>query len=114
MTAEPAPADARHAAALQALADPNRRAIVEILATGACSVQSIADRLPISRPAVSRHLRLLKEAELVTDQVVGTQRIYRLCGDGVDAVRTYFEQLWGDAAARYRLAVENLPGRGAP
>ncbi len=95
-------------AALDALGDSTRRTIVEILAAGPASVQSIADRLPISRPAVSRHLRLLKEAALVADDPVGTQRVYRLRPEGVDAIRAYFEQLWGEAATRYRLAVENL------
>ncbi len=104
--------EALPAAALEALGDANRRAIVEILATGPSSVQSIADHLPISRPAVSRHLRLLKEAELVTDEAVGTQRVYSLRAEGVLAVRAYFEQLWGDAVTRYRLTAENTtPGR---
>ncbi len=99
------------AAALEALGDGNRRAIVEILSTGPRSVQSIADRLPISRPAVSRHLRLLKDAELVTDEALGTQRVYSLRAEGVLAVRAYFEQLWGDAVTRYRLTAENtVPG----
>src|SRR5262245_53675240 len=98
------------AAALEALGDANRRAIVEILATGPTSVGAIADRLPISRPAVSRHLRLLKDAALVTDEAVGTQRVYALRPEGVLAVRAYFEQLWGDAVTRYRLTAENTGG----
>ena len=106
---EPAPA-----AALDALGDSTRRAIVEMLAIGPASVQSIADRLPISRPAVSRHLRLLKEAELVAHDAVGARRIYRIRPDGVDAVRSYFEQLWGDAAARFRLVAENLDDAETP
>jgi DNA-binding transcriptional ArsR family regulator len=96
------------ASALEALGDANRRAILEIIAGGPVSVQAIADRLTISRPAVSRHLRLLKAAELVDDEAVGTRRIYRLRAEGVEAVRAYFEQLWGEAATRYRLAVENV------
>jgi DNA-binding transcriptional ArsR family regulator len=100
-------------AALDVLGDPTRRAIVEMLAAGPASVQSIADRLPISRPAVSRHLRLLKGAALVDDDADGTRHIYRLRPDGVDALRDYFERLWTDAANRFRLTVENLdePGR---
>lgn len=102
-------ADAR--AALDALGDGNRRAIVEILGSGAHSVQQIADQLAISRPAVSRHLRLLKDAGLVADHAEGTRRVYRLHGAGVEAVRAYFEDVWADAAARFRLAVENTePG----
>jgi DNA-binding transcriptional ArsR family regulator len=92
-----------------ALGDPHRRAIVELLAGGGeGSVQQLADALPISRPAVSRHLRLLKEAGLVTDRADGTRRLYRLHDEGIDAVRTYLEQVWGEAAARFRLAAENI------
>ncbi|MGZ8765712.1 MAG: ArsR/SmtB family transcription factor [Acidimicrobiia bacterium] len=100
--------------ALDALGDPNRRAILELLAAGPSSVQAVADRLPISRPAVSRHLRVLKEAALVGDEPIGTQRIYALRNEGVDAIRAYFEQLWGEAAKRYRLSVENLGDRSTP
>src|ERR671932_139240 len=90
-----------------ALGDPNRRAIVELLAHGDRSVQQLADALPISRPAVSRHLRLLKDAGLVADRAVGTRRLYRLHDEGIAAVRAYLEQVWGEAAARFRLAAEN-------
>jgi DNA-binding transcriptional ArsR family regulator len=94
-----------------ALGDPNRRAIVELLRGGDRSVQQLADELPISRPAVSRHLRLLKEAGLVADRPEGTRRLYRLHDDGIEAVREYLEQLWGDAAARLRIAAENTERR---
>lgn len=94
-----------------ALADANRRAIVETLAFGERSVQSLADVLPISRPAVSRHLRLLKEAGLVTDRPDGVKRIYRLDDAGIAEARAFMEQVWGEAAARYRIAVENRPKR---
>jgi DNA-binding transcriptional ArsR family regulator len=90
-----------------ALGDPNRRAIVEQLRAGDRSVQQLADALPISRPAVSRHLRLLKDAGLVTDRAEGTRRLYRLHDDGIDAVRGYLEAVWGEAAARFRLTAEN-------
>lgn len=90
-----------------ALGDPNRRGIVELLGASARTVQEIADALPISRPAVSRHLRLLKEAGLVVDEPRGTRRLYRLHDDGVEAVRTYLAEVWGDAAARYRIFAEN-------
>ncbi len=90
-----------------ALGDPNRRAIVELLGSGGCSVRQIADALPISRPAVSRHLRLLKDAGLVVEEPKGTRRIYRLHDEGVQAVQAYLEQVWGDAASRFRLIVEN-------
>ena len=90
-----------------ALGDPNRRAIVELLGAGDRSVRELADALPISRPAVSRHLRLLKEAGLVVEEPRGTRRIYRLHDEGVEAVRAYLERVWGDAATRFRLVAEN-------
>src|SRR5215211_347004 len=90
-----------------ALGDPNRRAIVELLAGGDRSVSQLADKLPISRPAVSRHLRLLKEAGLVADRAEGTRRLYRLDDEGIAAVREYLERVWGEAAARFRLLAEN-------
>lgn len=102
---------ALHQTALDALGDPNRRAILEILADGAQPVQGIADQLPISRPAVSRHLRLLKQAGLVTDSPRGAQRVYELRQEGVDAVVEYFRTVWSDAATRFRLATENTASR---
>ena len=92
-----------------ALGDPNRRAIVELLGAGERSVQEIADLLPISRPAVSRHLRLLKRAGLVVEEPRGTRRIYQLHDQGVEAVQAYVERVWGDAAARFRLVARNAP-----
>ncbi len=103
-----------HRDALDALGDANRRAIVEILSDGGCSVQQIADRLPISRPAVSRHLRLLKDAGLVIDEAHGTRRVYQLHDDGIEAIRQYLEQTWGNAVARFRIVAENTPGGGRP
>jgi DNA-binding transcriptional ArsR family regulator len=100
--------------ALDALGDPNRRAIVELLGDGGRSVQEIADDLPISRPAVSRHLRLLKQAGLVVEEPQGTRRIYRLHDEGLAAVRAFLEQVWGDAASRFRLMAENTtPDEGS-
>jgi DNA-binding transcriptional ArsR family regulator len=94
-----------------ALGDPNRRAIVELLGRRGRSVREIADELPISRPAVSRHLRLLREAGLVVEEPQGTRRIYRLHDEGVEAVRAYLAQVWGDAAIRFRLVADNAgPG----
>lgn len=103
--------EALHRSALDALGDPNRRAIVEILAAGARSVGEIAGELPISRPAVSRHLRVLKAAGLVADEPDGTRRVYELREEGVEAVRAYFRQVWGDAAARFRLTARNVAER---
>jgi DNA-binding transcriptional ArsR family regulator len=90
-----------------ALGDPNRRAIVEQLRAGDRSVRELADALPISRPAVSRHLRLLKDAGLVVDRAEGTRRLYRLHDEGVEAVRAYLEGVSGEAAARFTIAAEN-------
>ena len=98
---------ARSGDPFEALGDPNRRAIVELLQPGGRSVGEIADRLPISRPAVSRHLRLLKDAGLVVEEPLGTRRIYRLHDQGVEAVRSYLRSVWGDAATRFRIAAEN-------
>jgi DNA-binding transcriptional ArsR family regulator len=94
-----------------ALGDPNRRAIVELLGSGGRSVREIADELPISRPAVSRHLRLLKAAGLVLEEPRGTRRIYRLHDAGIAAVEAYLRQVWGDAATRFRLVAESTNAR---
>jgi DNA-binding transcriptional ArsR family regulator len=90
-----------------ALGNPQRRAIVELLASRPRSVQELADGLPISRPAVSRHLRVLSTAGLVRDEQVGTRRLYRLQDTGIAAVRGYLEHVWGLAAIRFRLFAEN-------
>jgi DNA-binding transcriptional ArsR family regulator len=90
-----------------ALGDSNRRAIVELLGSGGHTVREIADALPISRPAVSRHLRLLKNAGLVIDEPRGTRRIYQLHDRGVEAVQGYLTEVWGDAASRFKLLAEN-------
>jgi DNA-binding transcriptional ArsR family regulator len=95
----------------EALGDPHRRTILRLLGEGDRSVGELARELPISRPAVSRHLRVLREAGLVREEPRGTRRIYALQGEGLDAVRTYLEQVWGEAAARFRLAAENTKPR---
>ncbi|HEY4606149.1 MAG TPA: metalloregulator ArsR/SmtB family transcription factor [Acidimicrobiia bacterium] len=107
MTAQPLESDP-----FAALGDPNRRAIVELLSNGDRSVNEIADDLPISRPAVSRHLRLLKEAGLVIDRADGTKRLYRLDASGAEMMARYMEEVWGEVAARFRLAAENTPDSG--
>ena len=100
--------------ALQVLADPVRLAIVESLAAAPVSVGVLAERFPISRPAVSRHLRLLKEAGLVDSVNDGTKRVYRVRPEGVSALREYMDRLWQDAVARYTIVAENLPDDGSP
>ena len=94
-----------------ALGDPNRRAIIELLSHEARSVQELADALPISRPAVSRHLRLLKDAGLVIEAPVGTRRIYRLQDQGVEAVQAYLTEVWGEAIGRFRITAESTRPR---
>lgn len=91
----------------EALGDPHRRQILTLLGKGPQSVGELADELPISRPAVSWHLRLLKDAGLVSREQRGTRRIYELQDAGVEAVRAYIEQIWGEAATRYRLVADN-------
>jgi DNA-binding transcriptional ArsR family regulator len=94
--------------AFDALGDPSRRAIVEQLGLGSRSVREIADAMPISRPAVSRHLRVLREAGLVEQEAQrGTRRIYRLREEGLDELHAYLEQVWGTTASRFRLFAEN-------
>jgi DNA-binding transcriptional ArsR family regulator len=79
------------------LGDPSRRAIFEMLARRPCSVQELADHLPISRPAVSQHLRVLRDGGLVVSTAEGTRRIYRLHPDGVGALRAWLDGVWGEA-----------------
>jgi len=79
-----------------------------LLSTGDKPVQEIASAMPISRPAVSRHLRLLKDAGMVAEEAQGTRRIYRLREEGLHAVQAYLEGIWGDAAARFALLAENV------
>jgi DNA-binding transcriptional ArsR family regulator len=89
-----------------ALGDPTRRAIFERLAERPRAVGELARELPVSRPAVSQHLKVLKEARLVVDQPAGTRRIYRLDPDGVGALRADVERFWGKALAAYKAVVE--------
>lgn len=96
-----------------ALGDANRRAIVELLGAGERPVKEIAEALPISRPAVSRHLRILKEAGLVVEESRGTRRIYRLHNQGVAAVGQYLERVWGETAARSSLLPRHIAAAGA-
>lgn len=91
----------------EALGNPHRRAIVALLAESPRSVREVADALPISRPAVSRHLRLLSAAGLVADEPAGARRLYRVNDRGLAGMREYLESVWGDAAGRFRLFAEN-------
>lgn len=82
------------AVVLDALGDATRRSILERLAEGPLPVGMLADRLPVSRPAVSQHLRVLKEAELVVEKVAGTRRVYRINPEGWKVVRDYLDRFW--------------------
>ena len=97
-------ATARDGDPLEALGNAYRREIVEILSRKPRSVQEIADQLPISRPAVSRHLGVLTRAGLVSDEPVGTRRLYRL-------ERSYLAHVWSDVATRFKLFAENTQAR---
>ena len=94
---------------LAALGDPTRRAIFEHLAARPRAVGELARELPVSRPAVSQHLKVLKQAGLVIDQPAGARRIYQLDPGGVDALRAYLDHFWNQALAAYKTAVEQRP-----
>jgi len=91
---------------LTALGDPTRRAIFERLAERPRAVGELARELPVSRPAVSQHLKVLKDARLVVDRPAGARRIYQLDPDGVGDLRAYLDQFWTRALAAYKTAVE--------
>ena len=96
--------------AMNALGDPTRRAIFERLRRGPMPVGALAEGLPVSRPAVSQHRRVLKEAGLVTERREGTRRIYGLAPDGLAEVRAYFEEFWTVALADFKAAAEQRKG----
>ena len=89
-----------------ALGDPTRRAIFERLAARPQAVGELARELPVSRPAVSQHLKVLKQAGLVADRPIGTRRVYRLDPDGLEALRAQLERFWTQALAAYKQVVE--------
>lgn len=88
--------------ALDALGDPTRRAIVDRLVTGPRAVGELARDFPISRPAISQHLKVLKDARLVRDHAVGTRRMYELDPEGFDSLRNYFDRFWTLALAQFK------------
>jgi DNA-binding transcriptional ArsR family regulator len=92
---------------LDALGDPTRRAVLEVLRGGAQPVGRIAGHLPVSRPAVSQHLRVLKEAGLVRDRKQGTRRLYSVDTAGLTALRTYLESYWDTALAAFKEAADS-------
>jgi DNA-binding transcriptional ArsR family regulator len=94
--------------AIGALGDPTRRAIFECLARRPMAVGQLSGELPVTRPAVSQHLKVLKQAGLVTDQVDGTRRIYRINSAGVQAIHAYLDQMWSQALAGFQLAAQQI------
>jgi DNA-binding transcriptional ArsR family regulator len=95
-----------YASAMDALGDPTRRRIFELLQGGPRAVGELAGDLPVSRPAVSQHLRVLKRAGLVTERRHGTRRIYRLDPSGLGELRAYFDRFWTTALESFEAAVE--------
>ena len=99
-------------AAFAALADPTRRAVFERLGAGGKSVGELAQGLPVSRPAVSQHLKVLKEAGLVTQEVEGTRRVYHIDPDGLGALRAWLDQFWGLALEAFKAEAERQGEEG--
>ncbi len=92
--------------ALAALADPTRRRVFERLRSGPRAVGEIADGLPVSRPAVSQHLAVLKQAGLVTDEAEGTRRVYRIDPQGLGPIRAWLDQFWDEALEAFKAEAE--------
>jgi DNA-binding transcriptional ArsR family regulator len=92
------------------LGDPTRRAIFELLARRPSSVGELARQLPVSRPAVSQHLRVLKDGGLVVSRAEGTRRVYQLNPDGVSALRAYLDRVWDEALTAFQKAADD-PGQ---
>jgi len=97
---------------LDALGDPTRRAILHRLREGPKPVVEIAKGLPVTRPAVSQHLRVLKDARLVIDRAAGTRRLYAVDPNGLFALRAFLELFWADALTRFVAAANRAPARG--
>ena len=91
---------------MDALGDPTRRAILERLLTSPMAVGELAREFPVSRPAISQHLRVLKNAHLVLDRPVGNKRVYQVNPVGVERLRAYFDRFWADALAAFKKAAE--------
>ena len=99
------------AAALDVLADPTRRSIFERLADGPQAVSELAQHFPVSRPAVSQHLKALKDAGLVRDQADGRRRIYTVDPAGIDDMRRWLDQFWDRALAAFAAVAEGTEGK---
>ena len=104
--------DAYLQAGLDALGDSTRMAIFQKLADGPVAVNELARNMPVSRPAVSQHLRVLKDAGLVFDSKAGTRRLYQLNPEGVARLRAHFDQMWTQAMGAFQIAAEKHPPGG--
>jgi len=91
---------------IEALGDATRRAILEQLLDGPMAVGELAKQFPVSRPAISQHLAVLKHAHLVLDRAEGTRRVYQVNPEGVEALRAYFDRFWNHALAAFKRAAE--------
>jgi len=100
--------------ALQSLADPTRRRVFERLRRGSQSVGELAQGLPVSRPAVSQHLKVLKDAGLVNDRAEGTRRVYYIDPDGLGELRRWLDEFWTEALAAFAREVEREPSPASP
>src|SRR5215510_12243820 len=97
--------------AFAALADPSRRRVFERLRAGPLSVGALAKHMPVSRPAVSQHLKVLKDAGLVTDHAEGTRRVYSIDPQGLAVIRTWLDQFWDAALQAYAAEVARQEGK---
>jgi DNA-binding transcriptional ArsR family regulator len=100
---------ATYGTVLDSLADPSRRQILDLVRKKPASVQELADQLPISRPAVSQHLKILKDAGVVTYRAVGTRRIYTVSTDGLEVLRQWLDIMWRDAMGSFAAFAEHEP-----
>ena len=99
--------DTYQSGGLGLLGDPTRRAIFELLARRPCSVGDLARQLPVSRPAVSQHLRVLKDGGLVISRAEGTRRVYQLNPAGVSALRAYLDRVWDEALTAFQKTADD-------
>jgi DNA-binding transcriptional ArsR family regulator len=95
-----------HSRAFAALADSTRREIFERLAAAPSAVGELANELPVSRPAVSQHLKVLKDAGLVIDRAIGTRRVYEIDPNGLGELRAWLDRFWGEALTAFKTEVE--------
>jgi DNA-binding transcriptional ArsR family regulator len=98
--------NAYHETQLDAIGDATRRAILARLIAGPLPVGTLAEEFPVTRPAISRHLRILKEANLVIDRAEGTRRLYQVNPAGLASLREYFDRFWSQALAAFKEKVE--------